>query len=372
MPLDRPRRRIVMHARRVREPKAAPLRALTPFAPGRAPRRTFVLAGLVGLLVVAVTSSTAAGTPPSSPQGPRDVAWTPLPSPARVSGGPTGAVAGVGDLPPADATSAGETTEMAALRMARRESLVARLAVPGVVRFRPRDGSTEVAPSAELSVRFTVPMDHASTEAAFRATAGDSLITGAYRWAEGDSVLVLRPAAPLPSGARVVLAVGVSARSAAGVALPGPLTATFTVAPAAAPRAAPVVPAAVASGWVWPLIGPITQYFGQSLTQYGYHHGLDIGGSTGAPVVAAHAGVVVVAGYADACGGLQVRVDQGGGVLAWYRHLSAIETSVGARVSAGTRLGRVGSTGCATGPHLHFGISVDGTFVDPIRFLPRR
>jgi murein DD-endopeptidase MepM/ murein hydrolase activator NlpD len=120
------------------------------------------------------------------------------------------------------------------------------------------------------------------------------------------------------------------------------------------------------------LIGPITQLFGQSLTQYGFHQGIDIDGDTGDPVRAARSGRVIVAGYADSCGGLQVRIDHGNGYTSWYRHLSRVTVAVGERVSGGTLIGRVGATGCAIGSHLHFGIRKGSTFVDPLKYLPRR
>jgi murein DD-endopeptidase MepM/ murein hydrolase activator NlpD len=244
---------------------------------------------------------------------------------------------------------------------------VAPAPAPGVVRFRPRDGSTKVLPGAQLSVRFTVAMDHASTEAAFHATIGTSALAGTYRWAEGDTVIVLRPGRPMPYSAKVVLRVEATARSAVGIPVAAAASVTFTV------EARPVAPTggSSASTWQWPLIGPITQYFGDTLTQYGFHQGIDIDGDTGDPVKAARTGTVVVAGYADECGGLQVRIDHGNGVLSWYRHLSAVKTRVGARVSVGAIIGLVGATGCATGSHLHFGISTNGTFVDPLRYLPR-
>jgi murein DD-endopeptidase MepM/ murein hydrolase activator NlpD len=241
---------------------------------------------------------------------------------------------------------------------------------PEVARFRPRDGWADVDRRAQLSVRFTAAMDHASTEAAFHASIGATEVTGSLRWAEGDTVLVLRPAAPLPYGARVELRVDAGALSAAGQPVAEAAAVSFTVEPrpAAPPDTAPASP----GDWQWPLIGPLTQLFGQTLTAYGFHQGIDIDGDTGDPVRAARAGVVVVAGHADECGGLQVRIDHGGGLLTWYRHLSAIETATGARVAVGTVIGRVGNTGCSLGSHLHFGVSLNGEFVDPIRYLPAR
>jgi murein DD-endopeptidase MepM/ murein hydrolase activator NlpD len=250
---------------------------------------------------------------------------------------------------------------------------------PRVVRFRPRDGWTGVSRFAALSVRFTAPMDHASTERAFRAQAGTRRITGRLRWAERDTVLVLTPASPLPHGARIVLSVDGRARSKEGAALDAEGSATFRVRPRPAaverPPAAPTTPpraARNATAWRWPLLGRITQRFGESLTQYGFHQGIDIDGATGDPVRAARRGRVILAGRADACGGLQVRIDHGGGVVSWYRHLSRIDIATGSMVDAGRLIGRVGDTGCSLGSHLHFAIARSGTFVDPLRYLPPR
>jgi len=120
----------------------------------------------------------------------------------------------------------------------------------------------------------------------------------------------------------------------------------------------------VAGGYQWPLKGQITQYFSSS------HEGIDILGQSGDIVVAAHAGTVVGAGYLTSCGGLQIHVDIGGGVENWYQHLSATLVHVGDVIGRGTRIARVGSSGCATGPHLHFGVRINGTFVNPLKYLP--
>jgi murein DD-endopeptidase MepM/ murein hydrolase activator NlpD len=249
---------------------------------------------------------------------------------------------------------------------------------PAVVRFRPRHGWTDVARTAELSVRFTKAMDHASTEEAFAALIDGTRIAGTYRWAEGDTVLVLRPATALPYGSRVTLAVAGTASSADHLSLGAARSVAFTVEPKPAPKPvprpapAPRAPAPSSSGWQWPLLGPITQRFGESLTVYGYHEGLDINGETGDPVRAARSGRVTVAGHWDECGGIQVQIDHGAGVESWYRHLSRVDVAVGATVTAGTVIGRVGETGCAFGSHLHFAIRVNKTFVDPLRYLPPR
>ena len=246
---------------------------------------------------------------------------------------------------------------------------------PEVVRFRPRDGWTDVSRWSPVSVRFTRPMDHASTEAAFTVVAGESAVTGPRRWAEGDTVLVLQPSSALPSGATVRLSVSAGAESVDGGMLAAATSVTFTVAaqpPPATPGPAPVTKTA-RPAWQWPLLGPLTQRFGESLTKYGFHQGIDIDGDTGDSVRAARAGTVVVAGSGwDECGGKQVHVDHGSGIVSWYRHLSRIDVGVGSRIEGGTIIGAVGETGCAIGSHLHFGISDHGTFVDPLGYLPPR
>jgi peptidoglycan hydrolase-like protein with peptidoglycan-binding domain len=96
----------------------------------------------------------------------------------------------------------------------------------------------------------------------------------------------------------------------------------------------------------------------------GFHPGLDFPAARGTPVTAAASGTVVAAGYDDGYG-LSVVVRHAGGVSTRYAHLSRIGVRRGAAVAAGRRLGRVGATGLATGPHLHFEVVVGGANVDP-------
>jgi len=227
-----------------------------------------------------------------------------------------------------------------------------------------------VAAGANLSVRFTMPMAHDATEAAFSATLSGKELSGRSWWAEGDTVLVFDPKALLPRGAHVTLEVGGGARSTYGVPLGDSVTVSFAVVAAASPQPSPQ--RVTSSGWRWPLSGPITQRFGQSLTKYGIHQGIDIDGTTGNPVRAARSGTVTVAGHYDGCGGLEVHIDHGGGLVSWYRHLSQIDVAVGREIAAGTLIGAVGNTGCSLGSHLHFAIRRGSTFVDPLTHLPPR
>lgn len=95
-----------------------------------------------------------------------------------------------------------------------------------------------------------------------------------------------------------------------------------------------------------------------------YHAGADIRAQPGTPVMCAGDGVVVFAGRQGGYGNV-IYVDHGGGLITRYAHLRRIETKKDAVVTAGTRIGQVGSTGRATGPHLHFEVRIDGHPVEP-------
>jgi murein DD-endopeptidase MepM/ murein hydrolase activator NlpD len=98
------------------------------------------------------------------------------------------------------------------------------------------------------------------------------------------------------------------------------------------------------------------------------HNGVDYGAPTGAPVVAVSSGTVVSATY-DNTNGRMVRLRHAGGYESYYLHLSAFGPGVrqGIRVEQGQVIGRVGATGLATGPHLHYGLKKNGAWVDPLR-----
>lgn len=104
------------------------------------------------------------------------------------------------------------------------------------------------------------------------------------------------------------------------------------------------------------------------LRSWALHSGVDFRGATGEPVFATGSGRVIQAGWMGGYG-LLVEVDHGGGLTTRYAHLSRIEVKEGDTVRTGQRVGRVGSTGRSTGPHLHYETRLNGEAVDPMRYL---
>ena len=98
------------------------------------------------------------------------------------------------------------------------------------------------------------------------------------------------------------------------------------------------------------------------------HTGIDFRGDTGDPIRATAAGTVTIAGWSGGYGKM-VEVDHGNGLVTRYGHLSEIDVDVGDTVRAGGVVGKLGSTGRSTGPHLHYEVRVKGEAVDPQKFL---
>jgi murein DD-endopeptidase MepM/ murein hydrolase activator NlpD len=120
-----------------------------------------------------------------------------------------------------------------------------------------------------------------------------------------------------------------------------------------------------------PIGGPVTHGFGWVGGRR--HTGVDIPARAGTPVGAAGRGVVAFAGWNDGGYGYLVVIRHRLGFESWYAHLSSIAVSVGQAVVGGSHIGHVGSTGRATGPHLHFEVRHFGTPINPIpRMLATR
>lgn len=103
-----------------------------------------------------------------------------------------------------------------------------------------------------------------------------------------------------------------------------------------------------------------------------YHKGLDFAGAKGDPVVAPADGRVVVAGFEKdgfVVHGNTVILDHGHGVTSIYMHLSKLDVKEGDKVKQGDKLGEIGHTGISTGPHLHWGVYLSGTSVEPEIFV---
>jgi murein DD-endopeptidase MepM/ murein hydrolase activator NlpD len=111
---------------------------------------------------------------------------------------------------------------------------------------------------------------------------------------------------------------------------------------------------------------PVSDGFGPRGDRF--HAGLDLAASSGVPVGAARAGLVVYAGPAGSFGRLVV-LSHGRSVETWYGHLSRLLVTTGEYVGRGRRIGLVGSSGRSTGPHLHFEVRVREAAVDPLTAL---
>jgi murein DD-endopeptidase MepM/ murein hydrolase activator NlpD len=126
------------------------------------------------------------------------------------------------------------------------------------------------------------------------------------------------------------------------------------------------------SGWGMPASGGVTSGFGMRfhpvLHRTKLHTGTDFGAGYGAPIYAAKSGTVIFAGWQTAYGNMVI-IDHGGGFSTLYGHASSLNVSGGQSVRRGQHIANVGSTGFSTGPHLHFEIRVNGSPVNPLRYL---
>ena len=124
------------------------------------------------------------------------------------------------------------------------------------------------------------------------------------------------------------------------------------------------------TGFQWPATGRISGVFGSQRILNGKprnpHNGVDVAAPQGAPVLAAAAGTVALVHSDMFYSGKTVMIDHGHGLSSVYIHMSKITVKVGQRIEKGEQLGAVGKTGRTTGPHLHWGVSLFGTHLDPM------
>ncbi|MGB9679563.1 MAG: peptidoglycan DD-metalloendopeptidase family protein [Minisyncoccia bacterium] len=126
-------------------------------------------------------------------------------------------------------------------------------------------------------------------------------------------------------------------------------------------------PITVATGsFNYPLRGTITSRYGQRWGRL--HTGVDIAASEGSPIYAADGGKVIFSGWESGYGYV-VKVDHGNRYMTYYGHASKLLVSTGEKVYKGQKIALVGSTGHATGPHLHFEVRIDGVPVNPLPYL---
>lgn len=128
--------------------------------------------------------------------------------------------------------------------------------------------------------------------------------------------------------------------------------------------------------WTLPFMRPVpgdlssayglTRYFNDKPRSP--HKGIDLRGAAGTPIHACAEGTVVLA-EPHFFSGNSVYIDHGQGVVSMYFHMSGMDVAVGQRVHRGEVIGKVGQTGRVTGPHLHFGISLQGELIDPTPLL---
>ena len=122
------------------------------------------------------------------------------------------------------------------------------------------------------------------------------------------------------------------------------------------------------SGSVSTVFG-VRRYYNGDFAENYYHKGVDYAASTGSPIIAPADGEVVLVGRENQgfrVHGNTVGIDHGQGILTIFLHLNNIKVEEGQQIAAGEQIGTVGATGISTGPHLHWGLYVNGKAVDPV------
>ncbi len=123
---------------------------------------------------------------------------------------------------------------------------------------------------------------------------------------------------------------------------------------------------------IWPVLGRITDGFGERLDPFSgegaFHTGVDVGADYGAPVHVTADGMVLDAGQHSGYGRVVI-VDHGFGITTWYAHLSSYAVVPGTRVKRGEVIGYAGISGRSTGPHVHYEVRMNNAPVNPWRYM---
>lgn len=138
---------------------------------------------------------------------------------------------------------------------------------------------------------------------------------------------------------------------------------TYSQGKEAVNKGLPGIPSLFKGSWRAPIAGEITQQFDSN-----NHHGVDIAAPLGTPVEAIGEGMVTRVEWSGVYGNMII-INHGKGIESLYGHLLGLNVKVGKPVVGGEVIGTCGSTGRSTGPHLHFEIRVNGTCVDPAKYL---
>ncbi|MFW6409876.1 MAG: peptidoglycan DD-metalloendopeptidase family protein [Halanaerobiales bacterium] len=125
--------------------------------------------------------------------------------------------------------------------------------------------------------------------------------------------------------------------------------------------------------FIWPVSGRISSRFGWRIhpisNKREFHQGVDIAVPAGTEIRAAAAGKVIYSGWKGGYGKTVV-IDHGQGIQTYYAHNSKLLVREGTYIKIGEKIATTGSTGTSTGPHLHFGLKVNGEFIEPLNYLP--
>jgi murein DD-endopeptidase MepM/ murein hydrolase activator NlpD len=174
------------------------------------------------------------------------------------------------------------------------------------------------------------------------------------------------PKAPLKAGRKLAIPTMTKAAVAAAAApVPAP-------SPSASPGPSVTLPpdTAKSPGFAWPYKGKITRDYSTRGGSKAFHDGIDIAGEQGEAVRAAAAGKVIFAGQGPKEYGLTVIVYHSGRWTTTYAFLDKITVKEGEKVKAGERVGKLGTTGLATTPALHFEVRRNRVALDPVKYLP--